>query len=120
MFGRFSRHGLVRFWAFLLSRSGPLMGVSTVTVWSVFGRFDCHWSVMGVLGVTVWSAFRRFGCHSLVPACWAFQRSPSGLLLGVLAVTVWSAFRPFSCLGLVRFWALSNCSCHGLVRVWAF
>ena len=87
-FGRLSCHGLVRFWAFLLSLSGLLSGVLIVTVWSAFWHFSCHglvrilffscfsWhglvlfrDVLGMFAVTVW-------CH--------------GPLLGVSAVTVWS------------------------------
>ena len=61
VFAPFSYHGLVRFWAFQLSRSGPLLGVSALTVWSAVGRSSCHGLV-----------------HF-----WAFQLSRSGPLLGV-------------------------------------
>ena len=145
-FGRFSCHGLVRFWTFQLSHFGPLLGVSAVTVWSAFGRFSCHGLVrfwvcqlsrsgplLGVLAVTVWSAFGRFSCHGLVcfwvflaVRVWsAFQLSRSGPLLGVSAVTAWTAFWAFllsrfyfNCYGLACFCFFF--SCHGLVRCWAF
>ena len=88
---RFSRHGLVRFWAFQLSGSGPFLGIVAVSL--------VDWSV---LAVTVWSVFVAFQPSRSGPLS-AFQLSCSGPLFDVSAVTVWSAFGRFSCHGLLRF-----------------
>ena len=76
-----------------MSRSGPLMGSGSVTVWSAHGVSECPGPAHGVLdcrGVTVWCAYGVLEWHGLVrpwgfgdtvwSAHWGFGTSPSAPL----------------------------------------
>ena len=96
--------GLVRFWSSGVSRSGLLLGLFIVTVWSALWVLERHGLTAFFYTVTVWCALGFFHCHSLV-RCWFFH-----------------------CHGLVRSWDSGMSLCpsfevlegHGLVRSWGF
>ena len=94
-------HGLVRFFVFSLSLSGPLLCFSTVAVLTVFGVFHCH-CLVHVWGSGVSRSGRSFWFWSITSGpLLGFSLSRSGPLLRFFIVTVCSALAVFHCHGRV-------------------
>ena len=79
-----------------MSRSGPLMGFKSVTVWSAHGVLECH----GLVRSSGFGSAKRSG----LVRSWGLGVSRSGPLMASWNVTVWSADGVLERHGLVRSW----------------